>query len=137
MNDYNKVISRTAEEFNAKKTPDSELKDPAKFTGSDAEDVSAIERLLDVKPGTLAADAYYLEKVHCQCGRLLTMFDFVFTGLVDAGHSKSFILHTLVGAKYIMNVARGVRCSACARTTQTRAAYEMSSYRCSESEMPE
>lgn len=132
MDDYNRVISRTAEEFNALKTPDSELDDPEKFTRSDPEDVSAIERLLDVKPGTLAGDSYYFAKVHCQCGRLLTMFDFVFTGLVDAGHSKSFILHTLVGAKYVLNQPRVVRCSACARMTAERHSYDMKRYGCHE-----
>ncbi len=32
-------------------------------------------------------------KIDCECGRRLTMYDFVFTGLVDAGHSKSLIVH--------------------------------------------
>jgi hypothetical protein len=49
------------------------------------------------------------------------MYDFIFTGLVDAGHSRSFIVHVFVGSKRVLNPPRMIRCSACgspARPTQ-------------------
>jgi hypothetical protein len=115
--DYNDVVGVSEETFRerARSCAAENLADPSKFTKSDDEDVAKMERLLDVMPGTLAnCGDHYLERVECEsCGRLLTVYDFVFTGLVDAGHSKSFILHTFVGNKFIVNEPRIIRCSAC------------------------
>lgn len=130
LGDYNSVTSRTAEEFKGLAPAASDLEDATKFTKSDEEDIRAIERLLDVQEGTLAGDSYYLERAQCRCGRLLTMRDFVFTGLIDAGHSKSFILHTLVGTKYIINRPRPVRCMECGATSEERHSYSMAKYSC-------
>ena len=104
---------------------------PDKYTKSSPEDIAKIERLLDVRMGTLSSDEYYLQKVECQCGRLLTFYDFVFTALVDASHPKSFVLHVLTGTKKIINDARIVRCSNCAQQTGYKIMYGMpSSYLC-------
>jgi len=117
--DYNDVVGVSAEEFRARSACSvmerEELDDPNNFTRSDQEDIAKIERLLDVREGTLSDDDYYLGRYQCECGRLLTTYDFVFTGLVDAGHSKSLILHTFIGRKYLLNPRRPIRCSQCGR----------------------
>lgn len=105
--------------------------DANKFTVAADDEVKRIERLLDAREGTLSTDNYYIEKTHCQCGRTLTFYDFVFTALVDAQHSKSFVLHTLVGTKKVINAPRFVRCSNCARLTDHKIMYGMPrSYLC-------
>lgn len=115
--EYNNVVSLSEKEFRARtaRSCGAELLDnPDLFTKANYEEIAKVERLLDVKPGTLQGDDYYLQKHECpNCGRLLTTYDFVFTGLVDAEHSKSLILHTFVGSKFVVNNPRPVRCSAC------------------------
>jgi hypothetical protein len=114
--DYNDVVGVSEEEFTGRARACLMAQvDPSNFTKSDDEDFAKMERLLDLRPGTLSRDVdSYLQKMECEsCGRLLTMYDFVFTGLVDAGHSKSLILHTFTGNKFIVNQPRRIRCSAC------------------------
>ena len=116
--DYNDVVSLSAEEFKARTLRScaaADLADPRRFTKADRQEIAKVERLLDVRPGTLAGENFYLGRLQCECGRLLTTYDFVFTGLVDAGHSKSLILHTFVGSKFVVNPPRQVRCSQCGR----------------------
>jgi hypothetical protein len=115
--DYNDVVGVSPEEFkNRLRCEVEEEVDPNLFTKSDQQDIAKIERLLDVKEGALAAAGdFYIGRMQCECGRLLTSYDFVFTGLVDAGHSKSLILHTFLGSKFVLNKPRPIRCSACGR----------------------
>lgn len=114
--DYTDVVGISPEEFWQRARCSVEMRaDPNVFTKSDEEDIAKIERLLDMREGTLSCEEYYLENIRCECGRLLTVYDFVFTGLVDAGHSKSLILHTFIGNKYVLNNPRPVRCSDCGR----------------------
>lgn len=115
MLDYNSVTPVSPEKFAAAMPPLSELNDPSLYTASDDDDFVKMERLLDLRDGALGRDGYYLEHRECECGRLLTMYDFVFTALVDAGHSKSLIVHTFVGNKLVLNPPRPIRCSNCAR----------------------
>ena len=112
--DYNSVMSVSAEDFAASAPSASDLANPDLFTASDDEDFSKMERLLDLRDGTLGRSGYYVQHLECECGRLLTMYDFVFTALVDAGHSKSFITHTFIGNKLVLNPPRPIRCSNCA-----------------------
>ena len=127
-NDYNLVKSLTPEEFEA--LSESDLRNSAEYTEADAKEIERIERLLDVNPGTLSGEPLYLEKKVClHCGRLLTMYDFVLTALVDEGHTKSFILHTLIGDKYVVNDTKIVRCSACGVKTYRVCSYHMKRYR--------
>lgn len=129
--DYNRVQSLTAEQFGKLTPGPGELGNATAYTKSDAADVRKMERVLDLQDGALAHDSYYLEKTTCAgCGRVLTMYDFVCTGLIDAGHSKSFILHTFVGEKYVVNRARRVRCSACGTMTAAFCKYWMDRYGC-------
>jgi hypothetical protein len=111
MLDYNTVRSVPEEEFVRSTATQDELDDPARFTKATPEDLRRIERLLDVVEGTLEGQDHYIEKTECPCGEVLTSYDFVFTSLVDAGHPKSFVLHTFVGTKRIVNPPRGIRCS--------------------------
>jgi hypothetical protein len=131
MLDYNRVVSLSAEEFKRLTPSVSDLRDESKFTRSNDEDIAKMERLLDLREGALAEDQYYLQRVECGCGRLLTMYDFVFTGLVDAEHSKSLVVHTFVGDKFIVNAPRRVRGSECARITDNECNYKMDKYSCS------
>jgi hypothetical protein len=86
-----------------------------------------MERLLDIQPGTLAAAGpFKLEKGQCDfCGRTLTTYDFIFTALVDANHTKSFVLHTLVGNKLVIQRPRPMRCSACGTVSRVAWKYRM------------
>lgn len=140
MADYSQVRSVSREVFESARPSEADLEDPTKSTKSDAEDIAKMERLLDLRSGVLAGDRYYLQRIECdQCGRLLTMYDFVFTGLVDAGHSKSLIVHTFIGDKRVLNDSRPIRCSACGRlraldeddpTKHLGAWYYMDAYGC-------
>ncbi|MFF2029328.1 hypothetical protein [Arthrobacter sp. NPDC058192] len=130
MFDYNRVTSLTAAEFEKLSPSTSELK--AEFTKSDSDDISKMERLLDLKEGALAGAEYYLERAECKgCGRILAMYDFVFTGIVDADHPKSLIVHTFIGNKYVVNEPRPVRCSNCA-TINPKLSYRMERYGCTQ-----
>jgi hypothetical protein len=135
--DYNLVRSADPADFDA-----AEKQRPASgWTKSDAEDVGKIERLLDVEPGTLEGLDFKVQRADCSnCGKRLTMYDFVFTSLVDANHTKSFVLHTFVGSKNVLQDPRPVRCSACGTIAEKEAgpqgrlvvfAYSSRRYRCS------
>lgn len=130
MNDYDAVISTSVDEF--KSQSDSlGFRNKKKFTKSNRKDVEKIENFLDVRNGTLSSDEYYIEKYDCDCGHIFTFYDFVFTAVVDAHHSKSFILHTLVGKKLIINPPRKIRCSSCGKITDENVMYGMpASYLC-------
>jgi len=121
MADYNQVRSVSKVEFERAAPNKADLEDPEKATKSDHEDIAKMERLLDLKNGSLGGDDYYLQRIDCeQCGRILTMYDFVFTGLVDGGHSKSLIVHTFLGNKLVLNDPRPIRCSACGQVQTPR-----------------
>lgn len=126
---YTAVSTHTPEEFASRAIPRSELEDSSKFTCSDANDIANLERLLDLNPGTLSVEKLYLQRSVCQCGKVQTMYDFVFTALIDAEHDKSFVVHTLIGNKYIINRARRVRCSQCSRIGP-ESTYSMTKYTC-------
>jgi len=125
--DYNAVVSLSPEEFESRALACAveRLADRNRFTKSDEEDLARTERLLDLQPGTLTRQGvdYFLEYYQCECGRVLTTYDFAFTGLIDAGHSKSLILHTFVGNKLLVNQPRKVRCSQCSRISAVAETY--------------
>ncbi len=124
--DYGRLESLTQEEF--KKMCSAK---PAKQTTlSDDADIKKIERLLDLQDGSLAKQKLSLEKTTCKCGRTLTFYDFVFSSLVDAGHTKSFVTHTLLGSKFFVNKPRRIRCSSCGELSPQLADYETPQYGC-------
>ena len=90
----------------------------ADATMSDEADIGRIERILDLKEGTLKGRVLHVQRQDCSgCQRQLTFFDVVHSAVVDAGHSKSFLVHTLLGSKYLVDKPRLVRCSACSVET--------------------
>ncbi|WP_446011105.1 hypothetical protein [Candidatus Electrothrix sp.] len=98
-----------------------------------ASDIEAIERLLDVRPGALTSSAYFFESdaCICSCQNKITMFDFVFSLLVDAAYSKPLVLQGLLGTKFISQEApRNIRCSSCGRNDQHMSKYKISYYGC-------
>ncbi|MGA5089229.1 MULTISPECIES: hypothetical protein [unclassified Streptomyces] len=131
MADYGTARSVSVDEFK-RVTPSKEaLADPDRFTRSDDEDIAKIERLLDLQDGVLAREVrdFHLERIVCDCGRLLTVYDFVLTGLIDAGHSKGLVVQTMLGNKLILNVSRPIRCSNCSRINRA-GDYTMPNYAC-------
>lgn len=122
MIDYNSIESLTPEEF-AEATLSQEDLAALRVTESDDEDRRKIERFLDVREGTLVGLELYLEYAECPNGHVLKPSDLVLTGLVDANHSKSFMLHTLIGTKLIVNRPRRIRCSRCGGQTDMTVGY--------------
>ena len=110
--DYERLVSIGPDEF--QKQMAACLAQLPDATMSDEADVARIERILDLKEGTLKGHVLHVQRQHCSaCQRQLTFFDVVHTALVDAGHPKSFVVHTLLGSKYLVDKPRLVRCSAC------------------------
>jgi hypothetical protein len=94
-------------------------------------DIEAIERLLDVRPGTLRDKAYFFESDACKCScqKKISMYDFVFSSLVDAAYSKSLVLQTLLGTKFIgEETPKDIRCSSCGRGGQHLSKYKIFYY---------
>ncbi len=94
-------------------------------------DIEAIERLLDIHPGTLSSKAYFFESEGCLCAcqKKITMYDFVFSSLVDAAYSKSLVLHTLLSTKFVgQDRPKDIRCSSCGRSGEHRSKYKISYY---------
>ncbi|MCW5203809.1 MAG: hypothetical protein QTN59_03330 [Candidatus Electrothrix communis] len=94
-------------------------------------DIEAIECLLDVRPGTLSNNAYFFESdaCKCQCQKTITMYDFVFTSLVDSAYSKSLVLRTLLSTNFVARKApQKIRCSSCGRSGMYMSKCKMSYY---------
>lgn len=101
-------------------------------TVCDEEDIRRMERLLDLRQGVLEGSTLRLQKANCgSCGRLLTFYDLVYTAIVDAGHPKSFVVHTLIGSKRILNKRRKIRCSTCNTVSDGEHVYWGEDYGCS------
>lgn len=104
---------------------------PSLYTKSDPLDIRRIELMLDVKEGILADEDLYIEKYECaECGKTIQFSDFVYTSIKHAHHSKSFVLHTLLGTKHIRNEHRKVVCSSCGTSTAEPLNYMGNRYTC-------
>jgi len=132
MVNYSSIVSLAPEGFEAQIPREADLNDESKFTKVTDDDIARIEGLLQVLEGTLTDREMYLGHHICQCGRLLTMYDFIWSAL-DAGHDPSLVLHTLVGSKYISNPPRRVRCSDSGHYTPDGLRYSMRRYNCNPS----
>ena len=123
---YEDVAGVTKEEFDSQtKFPSGT---PRKAT---ATELRQVETLLEVQPDTLSKLDFYMESLRCQsCGNEIGIYDFVHTAINDAGHSKSFILHTFVGTKHIINEPRHVQCSRCEEMSLNPMGYWCSIYGC-------
>lgn len=126
---YDNIISVSEKEFREKTTKQRDLENPDKFTKSSEQEIITLEKLLDLKPGILGSDGYYLQKSTCECGHTLTMKDFVLTALVDAKHERSLIIQTFLGNKFVINKPRPVRCFECG-TINPMNSYAMAKYGC-------
>jgi len=97
----------------------------------ESSDIESIERLLDLRSGTLSSKAYFFEShaCTCVCEKKISMYDFVFSSLVDAAYSKSLVLHTLLGTNFIgQEKVKDIRCSSCGRTGEHLSKYKISHY---------
>jgi hypothetical protein len=102
-----------------------------RFTKSDAIDIRRVELLLDLREGVLADEELFLETYQCQgCRKPLVFSDFVYTAINDARHSKSFIVHTLLGTKLIRNKHRSSRCTNCDTLSVKPLNYMTNAYTC-------
>ncbi len=112
---YLQAMSLSKPEFDKKKV---KLSADASATLTSPVDVERIENVLDLRPGILKGQRFYVSKATCSCGRVLSFYDLVFTSLVEQWHSPSFLAHTLTGSKFFVNNARPLRCSDCGKTYQ-------------------
>jgi len=96
-------------------------------------DLRKIENILDLSENILEGLELKFQKSTCECGRTLSFYDFVFTALVEQWHDSSFLVHTLLGRKYITNSPRIIRCSSCGSSTRKCLGhyYDMPQYGCS------
>ena len=112
--DYNSITSLSEEEFRKRTKPIGELRVDENYRLSSPEELQKVERLLDVREGTLGGLQIFVGRASCTyCDQQLGINDIVRTGLNDAGHSKSAVLHTFLGNKYIIQPSRPVRCTQC------------------------
>ena len=103
----------------------------SRITQVEQSDIEAIERLLDVRPGTLSSKAYFFESdgCRCVCQKTISMYDFVVTSLIDAAYSKSLVLHTLLSTEFTgQNNPQEIRCSSCGRSGLYLSKYKISYY---------
>lgn len=124
---YDEVVGISPEEY------DQNLVnfDANRYAKADDVDLAKIERMLDLRAGILSSENLYLEKYQCSsCGRTLMFSDFVRTSLEDAGHSKSLIVHTLLGSKLVQNKHRPVRCGNCRTMSIRPLNYMGNNYKC-------
>lgn len=112
--DYNRIQSLSDAEFEELKMDVDQIKQDPSYLKVSVEVLEKVERILDVKPGTLHGIEGYIKKQECShCGKTISLDDKVLTALVDAGHSKSFILHTMIGNKRTTSRTPFDRCSSC------------------------
>ncbi|MCI5210396.1 MAG: hypothetical protein D3910_16770 [Candidatus Electrothrix sp. ATG2] len=93
--------------------------------------IEAIERLLDVRPGTLSNKVFFFESDACVCAcqKKITMYDYVVSALVDSSYSKSLVLHTLLSTSYVgQKNPQEIRCSSCGRSGMHMSKYKISYY---------
>jgi hypothetical protein len=106
--EYSKLPSLPADEFQRRISKF----DKKAATKSDAKDIAKMERLLELRPGVLGKDEFYVSNVKCTCGRQITFYDLVASSLME-GHSKSFVVHTLLGSKHFIQPPRKITCVEC------------------------
>lgn len=124
---YSDIVSLSREEFDERRI----LLDDVTGTKSDDIDIAKMESTLEVRAGTLAGLSFYVNKQDCpSCGRRITFYDIVKTAADESHHSKSFMLHTLVGTKYVINPPRQIRCSNCSTVLATSCVYSNEQYGC-------
>ena len=102
------------------------------YTKSDASELEKIEDLLELRRGLLKSEDYYVNDSDCPgCGKKISFLDFVKTAVDENSHSKSFLVHALLGNKYGFQVPRTLKCSSCGGDV-VNSTYRTPSYDCQE-----
>ncbi|XOF33854.1 MAG: hypothetical protein ACL93V_00715 [Candidatus Electrothrix sp. YB6] len=131
MSYYYLVKSMTEEGFDGLRFLDDG--EEARIVRVQDSDIEATEHLLDVQPGTLSSQAYFFESdaCICSCGRKMTIYDIVFTALVDGAYAKPLVLHNLLNTQFVAQEnPQDIRCSICGATGQHKSKFWISSYGC-------
>lgn len=128
--DYEAIQPASDAEFERHRVPPERL--DAEYTKADDNDLLRIERLLDIREGSLGATGpYYLKADDCRnCGSAFKVSDFVLTSLLDADHPKDFVAQVLQGDKKIIQRPRAIRCFDCGTVSDSTAQYWMNYYVC-------
>lgn len=132
--DYKTIKPISQVEFEGKVRPLSIVAADPNFRKASAEDLSAAEQMLDLRPGVLRDYEFYCTRYFCVCGNPVSIDDFVKTSMIEANHDPSFILHTLLGRKPIVAEAKPVCCAACGALTPMAFNYSTPFYGCSTEE---
>jgi len=129
--EYDLVEGVSEEEFRQKVKSVNELKSDNDYRLASQDELQKVETILDVQKGTLNQVKFFVEKANCQkCDAELGMNDVVKTTIEDAGHSKSAILHTLVGSKYIVDRPKNIHCAHCSEVQEIAGSYASALYGC-------
>lgn len=130
--DYDLVEGVPKEVFDQHVKSVAELAKDDDYRPSSKSEIEKVEEMLDVQEGTLAKMEFYVKKASCKkCGNEIGLNDVIRTAIQDAGHSKSAVLHTLVGNKYIVDRPKHVRCSECDEVMEVASSYGTMMYGCS------
>lgn len=122
--DYNKVKSLSNDDFDKIKLDINKIKSDPNYSKVQPETLASIERFLDLKPGVLKEIEGYIQKQNCShCKKEITLLDKVITAMVDAEHSKSFMMHTMLGNKRTLSQIPVVRCGNCGTVMVTPASW--------------
>lgn len=125
---YSSLTSLTEAEFNVKKN---KALTGVNLNYADENELRNIENLLELSSGILSNQKLAIQDYNCKrCERKLSFYDFICTAMTDAGHDKSFIVHTLLGSKFFLNPSKPVRCSACGTLSIEPLDYETPNYGC-------
>ena len=130
--EYDLVKGVSEEDFRKHVKSVDELRSDDSYRNASPQELHEVEDLLDVQRGALDKVEFFVKKANCEnCGKELGMADVVRTAIKDAKHSKSAILHTLGGSKYIVDRPKEIRCSNCDTLQLAKGTYASALYGCS------
>ena len=130
--EYDLVNGVSEEEFRTHVKSVDELRVDKDYRVASPTELREVENLLDVQNGTLDKIEFFVKRANCEsCGKELGMNDVIQTALTDAKHSKSAVLHTLLGNKYIVDRPKEIRCGKCNMLQLAHGVYASPFYGCS------
>ena len=96
-----RVEDATKEEFRKHAKSVEELRADPTYRSASPEELAEVERILDVQSGVFSGAEFFRQAASCSdCGRHPGFKDVVNTPMMDAKHSNSAVLHTVVGNKH-------------------------------------
>jgi hypothetical protein len=104
--------------------------DVSSSTRSNEDDLARIEEFLELLPGTLDGKEFLVGNGFCPNGHQLTFFDHVYSSIKDGGHSKSFVVHVLLGNKLFVQEPKKMVCHICNERSEKPIDYRTTSYGC-------